>query len=233
MKALVLCLVIFSPLAHAADIVVSRVKGEVAVRSGVQETWHPVKAGDRLKPHDSMRTGKDASAVLIVAMVDGMDPAKISLPADVILDLSDVRKLTRDELILKLTMERVKASSYEWKNSELQIPNATVVHGERRKEAAPENVDERGAVLLMNGTKVLFHNGFFSTCALKGLSLLGRFPSLGETFENRYIVAESLERSDLRGEALNEYLALSSMTGLTAEQQRLVRSSITRLRGEG
>ncbi len=219
--------------ANSTEIVVGRTKGDVTVRSGVQETWHPVKPGDKLKPGDSMKTGRGASAVLLVVMDDSKSQEKISIPADVILDLSDIRKLTRDELILKLTMERVNTSSYEWKNSELQIPNATVVHGQQPKQDAMQDADEQAAVLRMNGTKVLFKNGYFSTCALRGLSLLGRFPSLGESFENRYMVAESLERSDLRGEALNEYIALSSMDGLTADQQRLVRSSITRLRGEG
>jgi hypothetical protein len=218
--------------AIAGEITVSRVQGDVQVRAGMQETWQPVKKGDELKPHDSILTGENATVVLLVRSAEGKNPAKISIPADVILDLSDIRTLTRDELILKLTMERVRSSSYDWKNSELQIPNATVVHGEKREEVGVV-VDDASARLRMNGTKVLFQNGFFSTCALKGLSLMGRFPSLGETFENRYMVAESLERSDLRGEALHEYLSLSSMPGLTAEQQRLVRSGITRLRGEG
>ncbi len=234
MKAIVLVgLVLMSYAANAGEIVVNQIKGEVAVRSGIEETWHPVKPGDKLKPHDSMKTGKGASAVLLVSLQGSDKPARISLPPNVILDLSDVRNLTRDELILSLTMERVKASPSNPKENELEIPNATVVHGERRTEEGADKADEEAAVLRMNGTRVLFTNGFFSTCALKGLSLLERFPSLGKTFENRYLVAESLERSDLRGEALNEYLDLSSMPNLTAEQQRLVRARITRLRGEG
>ena len=225
-------LTIVTSTALAGEITVGRIQGEVLVRAGMQETWQSVKKGDKLKPHDSMKTGVNSTAVLLVSANEGA-PAKITLPPNVILDLSDVRTLTRDELILQLTMERVRSSEYDWKNSELEIPNATVVHGERKDEAGGDGTDEGTARLRMNGTKVLFQNGFFSTCALKGLSLMGRFPSLGETFENRYMVAESLERSDLRGEALHEYLALSSLPNLTSEQQRLVRSGITRLRGEG
>ena len=225
-------LTVVTSTALASEITVSRVQGEVLVRAGVQETWQSVKKGDMLKPHDSMRTGENSTAILLVS-AEGKPPSKITLPSNVILDLSDVRTLTRDELILKLTMERVRSSEYDWKNSELEIPNATVVHGERKDEGGGNGTDEGTARLRMNGTRVLFQNGFFSTCALKGLSLMGRFPSLGETFENRYMIAVSLERSDLRGEALHEYHALSSLPNLTAEQQRLVRSGISRLRIEG
>jgi hypothetical protein len=136
-------------------------------------------------------------------------------------------------MILTLTMERVRSSEYDRNNSELEIPGATVVHGERKSSEESGAADNETAILRMNGTRVLFKNGYFSTCALKGLSLMGRFPSLGETFENRYMVAESLERSDLRGEALTEFLEISAMPNLTPDQQQLVRSRITRLRGEG
>jgi hypothetical protein len=215
----------------AGEITVSRIQGDVMARAGMQETWEVVTKGDKLKPHDSMRTGKNSTAVLLVSIDETRKPVKITLPSNVILDLSDIRTLTRDELILKLTMERVKSSEYDWKDSELNVPNATVVHGERRDSGDAQ--EDESAILRMNGTRVLFQNGYFSTCALRGLSLMGRFPSLGETFENRHMVAESLERSDLRGEALNEYLALSAMPNLTAKQQQIVKSGIARLRGEG
>ena len=98
---------LFIPLSGAAagDITVSRVQGDVQMRAGVQETWQGVKKGEKLKPHDSMMTGKNSTAVLLVTTVEGEDPVKINLPPNVILDLSDIRTLTRDELILKLKRE--------------------------------------------------------------------------------------------------------------------------------
>lgn len=219
--------------ASGNDIVLERMQGEVMVREGVEESWKPATVKARLRPHDSMKTGKGASAVLLVTFDTPGQSKRINLPPGTILDLSDIRTLTRDELILKLTMERVKAAPYEWKNNNLQIPNATVVHGtgsgsmEGRTEA-----DMETALLQMNGARVLHKYGFFPTCALKGLSLLGRFPSLGTSFDNRFLVAESLERSDLSGEALDEYLSLSTLPGLTQEQQSLVQSRIAGIRSE-
>jgi len=227
-----LLLMLTAAMAWSAELTLERVEGEVSIRPGVDERWIPVGSGLVLKPHDSMKTGPEGSAVVLV-LTDGTTLKEIMIPHNVILDLSDVRQLSRDELILKLTMERVKASPYEWKNGDLNIPNATVVHGEKPASVEVGESDLADAKLRMNGTKVLFDHGFFSTCALKALSLLGRFPSLGETFDHRLMVAESLERSDLRGEALSEYVALSSMTNLTEEQQSVVSQRIARLKREG
>jgi len=226
-----LCCAAFAATAHAGEYVLENVRGEVTVREGVQESWKPAGVLEKLRPHDSMRTGEGASAVLRVTTDAEGGIKRIRVPQDVILDLSDVRSLTRDELILKLTMERVKAAPYEWKENDLQVPNATVVHGSDRGESRPDDPEElQMARLQMNGAKVLFDNGYFSTCALRGLSLFGRYPSLGQTFGDRLLVAQSLERSDLAGEALNEYITLSSLPDLTPQQQSLVQERIARIR---
>lgn len=234
MRVAGICGILFFGIGSAVcgEIVVERVRGEVMVREGVDESWKPAKVQDRLRPHDSMMTGENGSAFLLVTM-ESEEMKRISLPAGIILDLSDIRTLTREELILKLTMERVKAAPYQWKSNDLQIPNATVVHGSGVSgQEREEGTDLETARLQMNGTRVLYSSGYFSTCALKGLSLLGRFPSLGESFDNRFLVAESLERAGLPGEALHEYTSLSMLPGLTQDQENLVRRKIAGIRGE-
>ena len=131
---------------------------------------------------------------------------RITLPPEVIVDLSDVRELTQEELMLKLTMERVRASSYQWKNDDLHIPNAAVVHGtDRATGAALADNDPQSGILLWNGARVLYDNGFYSTCALKAMELFRLYPSVGAKFENHLMAAEALEKASLRGEALSEY----------------------------
>ncbi len=223
LAALILCL---ASLAQGQSVVLHKAHGYVAVRHGVAESWNIAAPGDVLKPDDSMRTGKNASAVLIV------NPTKrLVIPADVIVDISDIRDLSQEELMLKLTMEKVRASSYEWKNSEMNIPNAAIVHGypPAQNGTLAENPPELGT-FEFNGVKVLYDNGYFSTSALKAMDVLRRYPSLGEKFENRLLVAEALEQARLRGEALNEYVALSQSGGLTAPQKDILNARIDRLR---
>jgi hypothetical protein len=154
----------------------------------------------------------------------------IALPAEVIVDMSDIRELTQEELMLKLTMEKVRSSSYQWKNEDLRIPNAAAVHGSDRSPATALEPDSLTAMLQLNGARVLFHSGFFATCALKGLEVMRRFPSLAVDYRNRLLVAEALEKADLRSEALNEYLELSGHDWLNPEQQNAVKAKIQALR---
>ena len=218
-------------LSKAQDIVVQRLQGEVAVRHGVTEVWTNVAVGDVLRPDDTMKTGKKGTAVLTAPVGSTGSVKRITLPPEVIVDLSDVRELTQEELMLKLTMERVRASSYQWKSDELHIPNAAVVHGEDRSGGAPlADNDPQSGMLQWNGARVLFDNGFYSTCALKAMELFRLYPSVGAKLENHLMAAEALEKASLRGEALSEYTAMLQMEGVSAAQQAVVKEKIAALR---
>ncbi len=214
-------------------IVVQKLAGDVTVRHGVTEAWTKVAVGDVLKPDDSMRIGKKGSAQLLVHVNrGGTATAKhMSMPSEVIVDMSDIRDLSQEELMLKLTMEKVRASSYEWKNEELHIPNASVVHGQNQSASAPprENDSQTGA-LQLNGARVLYANGFYSTCALKTMELFRLYPALGSVFGNRLLMADALADANLRSEALAEYNGLSRMEGLTVQQSTVLSERIARLK---
>jgi len=213
-------------IALSEDVTLRKANGEVFVRHGVTETWTKVAVGDVLKPDDTMKTGKKGSALLVVN-----GTKKMMLPAEVIVDVSDIRNLSQEELMLKLTMEKVRSSSYEWKNNEMNVPNAAVVHGADRAPSVrlTENLLEVG-LLEWNGTKVLFDNGYYSTSALKAMDVLRRYPPLGDKFENRLLVAQALEKANLRGEALSEYVSISQSDKLSAEQKEVVATRIAQLR---
>jgi hypothetical protein len=225
-----LCSVALTTISVAGGIVVQKLQGNVSVRQGVTEVWNRVAVGDILRPDDTMKTGTNGTAVLIVGRESG-ETKRMALPPEVIVDMSDIRDLTQEELMLKLTMEKVRSSSYQWKTDELHVPNAAVVHGASAASASPpaEN-DPAVGVLQLNGTRVLFEHGFYSTCALKSIEVFRLYPVLGQKFENRLLVAEALERARLRGEALNEYGLLLTLEGLTADQQELVKARMAELR---
>jgi hypothetical protein len=221
---------VLAVVALAGEIQVQKVQGDVSVRHGVTEGWNRVAVGDILRPDDSMKTGAGGSAALLIPLADG-SLKRVTLPAEVIVDMSDVRDLSQEELMLKLAMEKVRSSSYEWKNDELRVPNASVVHGTNKTQGpmAAEN-DVRFGQMQIRGTRVLYDNGYYSTCALKSLEVFRLFPSLGGLFDNRLLVAEALERAELRGEALNEYGSMLKLDGLTTEQVSLVRARMAALK---
>ena len=216
----------FVCMAHGQNVVLQKARGDVTVRHGVAESWNAVASGDVLKPDDTMRTGTRSSAVLVVNATK-----RIALPPEVIVDISDIRDLSQEELILKLTMEKVRASSYQWKNDEMNIPHAAIVHGYPHAPPGtlPENQQKVGT-LEWNGAKVLYDNGYFSTSALKAMDVLRRYPALGDNFENRLLVAEALEKAKLHGEALHEYVVLSQSDRLTDTEKTFVKNRIGELR---
>jgi hypothetical protein len=214
------------------EIVVQKVQGEVHVRQGVTEVWHRVAPGDVLKPDDTMKTGPKGTAVILVPVASPQKSSKwVTLPPDVMVDISDVRELSQEELMLKLAMEKVRSSSYQPTGDGLNIPNASVVHGANKsgESPLPENEIAVG-ILQLNGTRVLFENGFYPTCALKAMEVFRLYPALGERFGNRLLVAEALERAHLRGESLNEYGAMLKISGLTPGQESLVHERMGQLR---
>ncbi len=208
-------------------VTLQKAQGEVMLRAGVTENWTKVSSGETLSPDATVRTGKQSSAVLFIPAT----AKRIALPPEVMVDISDIRELTQEELMLKLTMEKVRATSYEWKNKELRMPNTTVVHGSSKNDAdAAPDADTRQGVLELNGARVLYDNNFYSTSALKSLDVLRRFPAL-DGFENRMLVAQALERAELKGEAINEYSSILLLPDITKEQKSAVQGKIARLRG--
>jgi len=219
--------------ANAGEIVVQKLQGDVKVRHGVTEVWVTVAPGDVLRPDDTMKTGKKGSAVIVLpSSAEGSGSTRtFVLPGDVIVDMSDVRALTPEELMLKLTMEKVRASSYQWKSDDLQIPSAAVVHGaDRSSDQVMRESDPAAGVLQINGAHVLFANGFYATCALRGMEVFRLYPPLAKQFKSRLMVAEALEKANLRGEAVNEYAAIAKLDGISPGQQTLVHGRIEALR---
>lgn len=208
-------------------ITLQKIQGDVSIRPGVTETWIKAKSGDLLKADATVRTGQESSALILLSPTN----KRISLPADVIVDISDIRDLTQEELMLKLTMEKVRASSYEWKNKEMNIPNTTIKHGDvkDKKESLTESNTGLG-VLQLNGTRVLYLNGFYSTSALKTLEILRQYPSLGIQYKNRLLVAEALEKANLKSEAMNEYVIISALPSIKKDEKEFVQSRIAQLK---
>jgi hypothetical protein len=226
---LVLCVLV----THAGSITIQKLNGEVAVRHGVTEEWTTVAAGDALRPNDSMRTGKNGSATLIVQGGAGAAVRQLALPADVIVDMSDVRELTQEELMLKLTMQKVRATPGQDGTGGPQISNAAVMHGTDagRGGVIAENDPLVGRSLL-NGTKVLLENGFSATAVLRTMEVFRLFPSLAGIVDNRLALAGAMEKANLRGEAVAEYHAIRQMNGLTSLQAGVVNARIEALRSK-
>lgn len=189
----------------SAQVVVTSVKGDVTVRRGVANEWLPARVGDVLKPDDSMKSGERSSATITI---DGKK--SILIPEKVILDIGDLRQLDRNDLVLKLAMERVRAAPDSGYHDQMVIPQTTIVHGEK-KEGREESVpaEQQSGLLQLNGTGVLFGHGYYGTCVLRTKEIFRLYPQFARRIDARLRIASALEKVNLYGEALTEYQALS------------------------
>ena len=221
---LCLLLVILGSLVHA-EIRVAGVKGDVQVRHNVQEQWIKVAVGDILKPDDSIKSGGKSTATIIID-----DNKKFILPELVIVDCADLRVLTTGELLLKLAMEQVRSLPNGSTDKEIQIPRTTIVHGEAKdmRVATATPTDPTAGSLQLNGTRVLFDQGYYATCVLKTKHVLRLYPYIRKKTEARLLVATAFENLKLEEEALNEYNSLKSEL-LSSTERTLVDKKVATL----
>jgi hypothetical protein len=207
----------------AADFTVKAVKGTVEVRRGVMEEWRKIKVGDLLKPEDSMRTGPGASATIEIGK------RKLVVPELTILDISDVRQLTQEDFLLKLAMENILAVPARDKD-ELEIPSATVLHGENKsKTALPSLSDGKVGEMQLHGARVLYDNSYYATSILKSKETLRTHPEVRSNYDARFTVAMAFEKMKLTKEAITEY-SLLSKENLPAAQAKKVQSALNKLK---
>ncbi len=229
MKRFLIILTLFAlcGLTSSAQVVVKHVKGLVEVRQGVSEEWTKLKLGDTLSEDNTIKVRKGSSLTLVAR-----EARPIIVPELTVLDIGDLRNMSQHDLLLKLAMADVRAVPTQERSGDLTIPRTTIVHG---KEIPVRTVDghiqKDYREMEVRGTKVLYDHGYYPTCILRAKELLQVYPGLKDRFEFRMMIAEALERTKLRGPALNEYLALA-MENLPPKQKAKVNESIHRLKGE-
>lgn len=209
----------------AAPVRVISMRGDVTVRHGASEAWVGVAAGDALKPGDSMRLGGGASAVLDAG------GRRIALPAMVIVDVADLRDITRGDLLLKLAMEDVRSAPRS--DPKLDAPGnartTTTRAGDRDGGSARTATAGPVNALRLGGTEVLYDNGFYGTCVLRSKEIFRVEPSLAGRIDARFRVADALEKMRLGDEAYEAYAALASEE-LSPEQRKLVEGKLEALK---
>jgi hypothetical protein len=218
-------LMIAAGLAAAGDVKVISLKGTASARHGVDEKWNPVSTGDILKPEDTIELGKQSSAVLIV---DGSK--KLTIPENVMIEIADLRMLSQEEVLLKLAMETVRSVPKRDNINQTDIPRMTTVHGSN-KENIPSgmSLSRETGMMQLNGTKVLYENGYLGTCILRTKGVTRLFPSLPTAIDARLRAASALEKMNLRLEALEEYIRIGK-EDLTVDQRALVTVKTNELR---
>lgn len=220
----ILLMILAAPvLSRGSALTVQSVKGTAEVRHGVMEEWKKLKAGDKLKPEDTIRTGPGSTVTVAVGT------RRIQIPPETMLDVVDFRTMSQEELLLKLAMEDVLKVPPREVDS-LMIPATTLLHGtEIKSPSALKPTTLTDGKMQLKGAKVLYDYGYLETSVLRAKEVMRSFKELESQYDARLRVARAFERLNLKREALREYVALSNES-LPPTARREVENAIRRLK---
>ncbi len=219
-------------LPSRAGITIVSLRGDVTVRHGAAQEWVAAARGDVLRPEDSIRMGEASSATLTIDGAGGGEGNAriVRLPGMVIVDIADLRNITRGDLLMKLAMEDVRSVPKTPSGGGEDIQKTTTTRAGDR-DRGPEKPAAAGSVneLRLNGARVLYDNGFYGPCVLRSREVLRVEPGLNGRVDSRLLMADALEKMDLRGEAYDVYRALGAGK-LSAKERELVENKLMELR---
>ncbi len=212
-----------------AGIRIGSMQGDVTVRHGAAEEWVAVAVGDVLRPEDSVRMGEGSSATITIDDGAG-ERRKVGLPPNVIVDIADLREMTRSDLLMKLAMEDVRSAPKKPSGGGGEMQKTTTTRAGDR-DAGPAKQASAGSLneLRLNGARVLHDNGFYGPCVLRSREILRIEPGLNGRVDSRLLMADALEKMDLGTEAYGVYRSLAAEK-LSADEQKLVEGKLLELR---
>jgi len=198
----VFILVNFSHVTWAeTKVKIAKASGEVKIRRGVEETWHPASAGIRLDEIDSILTGEGARVAL-----ETPDGKTFELGSNSILDIADLRRISERELFLFLMSKKINEIEPRQEKTKLRIGNVNVVHGELKSDS--QNTSKLANELWIfekNGAKALFAQDYTTNAVLKLNKILLKYPNLNDCGEIHSYLGKGFEKLNKPGQAIDAY----------------------------
>jgi hypothetical protein len=183
------------------------VHGDVKIRRGLEEKWQTAVSGMSLDEIDTILS-LEGKAVLSVH-----DSLTFSLGSHSILDIGDLRTITKRELFIFLMSEKVK-NLEQREGTQLRVGNVSVVHGESKakKEAEFVSSNLQNMRREVNGAQALFDNRYYSNTIVKLVKIEKRYEEKEDCGEIHFLMARSFEHLDEPGQAVDSYRLVLTQT---------------------
>lgn len=183
----------------AARIV--KVSGDVQVRRGVEETWQPAAADLLLEDIDTIWAGGTGAATL-----ETDAGGNFVMGPNTMLDIVDLKKITKQELFLYLTALKVQKITPPDEKPRLRIGNVSVVHGESKAETGADSSQASGYWLQeKNGARALYEQKYYPNAVIKYHKLLDVYQNQSDCGELHFFLARALESLENTGQAVDAY----------------------------
>ena len=190
-----------------------KVKGDVKAQIGASEKWIDVKDGMELNANTIISTGKNSS--LQIANSD----TKFTLKENSVLSVSDIKKMSLDDLILALAMEDMINAPK--KNEKTNSENTAVYGSEEKGDKKLAVSDDNFGMKRLNGAMQLSENGFKESAIVAAKETYRKYPESKNNAAMRIFFADNLNDLGLYEEAYNEFNSIKNLS-LSDQQKKEV-----------
>jgi len=189
-------MLLLAGLAHAA--IISTLNGDVRVRRGLEETWQPASRGMELDDMDTILT-LEGSVEL------EFDHKTFFMGSHSILDIGDLRDISRREMFLFLMAQKVNNIPPRSSDS-MRISNASTVHGSK-KSADTGQADESDAKWRReyNAAMAMYDQEFYTNSVVKLHKIRTRYSQVPDCGKIDFLLGKSFEQLDEVGQAVDAY----------------------------
>jgi len=193
---LVMSIIILTNMCFAKTEILSS-SGDVQYRRGMEEEWKHAHQGILLDEIDTILT------------LEGWVTLKISenttfkLGPNSILDIGDLRRITRKEMFLFLMSEKIDRVQPR-ENATLKLGNVTTVHGLQAADSELPSV-KKDWHPEANAAKAMYEQKFYTNAVVKYSKIFKKIQDPNDCGEINFYLAKSLEALDERGRAIDQY----------------------------
>ncbi|MBN1999124.1 hypothetical protein JW935_16310 [candidate division KSB1 bacterium] len=182
-------------------VTIKAIKGDVQVRRGMDEEWQPASGGTELEDLDTILC-LEGNVTLLVD-----DNVTFDLGSHSILDISDLRRITKREMFLYLMSEKVKNIKPAKNRAKLQVGSVSVVHGEskqQRKNFTNDSITSDWR-LEHNGGVAMFRHGLYANTIVKLVKIQKKYAEIDDCGEIDFYIARAFQELDEAGQAVDRY----------------------------
>jgi len=220
MKKYLLTILLFATITYSQTFHAEKVNGNVRIFSSNNTNWEQLKPKMILDKNAVISSDKNSS-ILIKS-----DEISFTLRESSAITISDIRKMTLDELVLALAMEDVMNVPQKKGNEK---SDNTGVYGDKVNEEILTTIKSNDFGLKrLNGAKQLAENGMKESAIIAAKEVYRKYPETKKDATTRIYFADLLFGSGLYEEAYDEYSEINALT-LNTDKKKYVESKIEQI----
>lgn len=217
MKNLLLVLFFSAGITLAQTFHVEKVLGTVKVQIGTNENWSNVAENQTLGANSIIETGKNSQVILIE------NNSKFTLKSSSVLQLSDIKKMSVNDLILALAMEDMLNAPK--KKDEANSKNTAVYGAQISGIKDPIVETDNFGIKKLNGAVQLAESGYKESAVVDAKDTYRKYPETKNIASFRIYFTNILFDFGLNDDAYDEFKSIQSLK-LSGDQKEIVKNKL-------